>query len=190
MQLRTICLGFMLPLACACVPILPHDEFVPDMPGSRVVTERCWGGKSVEYAMPGATLTSHIIKWPEGKLKLQLQLDVADGTTVEWLSPDITVTSGAGSRRVSRVTHLPGISLTGNPSLPLEPLGPMVAKDIVLLGFRSRQHFWLFAPMEDMVADEFQIRLPNLRIADRVVTFPEINFHRQVRLQFVAPVQC
>lgn len=185
----------LLLTAGACVPILPHDEYVPEMAGSKTVVERCWGARSVVYSMQGMTLEARIIKWPHGKLKLQMMLNTDDGTTLEWLAPDVSVANGT----VTHAVRIPGISLTGNPDLKIEPLGPMTGKDALIYGQKHKRNFWIFVPMDEVIADEMRVTLPQMHIhemhdgdskVERVVTLPDITFRRQVRVQVAAPVQC
>ena len=178
----------LLTLATACVPILPHDEYVPEMTHGKIFVEGCWGQKRVEYQVDGIAMTARIIKWPPGLLKLEFMFDVPEGNTLELLSQDVRITSRTAN--TTNTTRIPGISLTENPSLPLEPMGAMVGRDIVIYGKRLPRHFWLFAPVEDIVSDEMRITLPTVKINGRAVTIPDIQFTRRVRIQLMAPVQC
>ncbi|MEO8104546.1 MAG: hypothetical protein ABI790_18680 [Betaproteobacteria bacterium] len=172
----------------ACVPILPHVDYMPEMAGGKILIDRCWGAPSVEYRTGNITLTSWIASWPDNKLKLHMQLDVVEGNTVELLSPEVAVSSPLTAG--ATIVRIPGISLNGNPVLPMEPIGPMVGRDLVAYGFRSVRHFWLFVPLDAIGPTDMRIVLPMLNVNDRIVTLPAITFSRQLRVQLIAPLQC
>ena len=126
--------------------------------------------------------------WPDDKPKVALQFDVPAGITVELLTAELMVASPPSAP--ARPARIPGISPSGNPSLPFNALGPMVGRDINYQGMHTVGHFCLFTSLDHDIAGDFLVTLPVLKINDREVTIPKISFTREARLQLIAPLQC
>ena len=188
MQIIKACFFCALAALTACVPILPHIDYVPEMAGGKLLKGPCWQKPSMAYQTDGITLTSRIMTWPDDVLRVELLFDIPEGITVELLAPDVSVVAPSGVSAVR--VRIPGISLTENPSLPLQAMGPMVGHDVFSYQRKYPRHFWLFASLRGIDAGDMRITLPTLKVNDRIVTIPEIHFTRHMRVQLVAPVQC
>lgn len=184
---RTCLLFCLLALGAGCMPILPHADFIPEMVDATVMKERCWGIPSLEYRVEGITLTTQIRPSGDSRLRIKLQFDIPEGKTVELLSPDLTVITPDGSAKTLRI---PGISLNENAQLKMEPFGPMVGRDFFIDEQRHSRHYWLFTPLDNPVPGELRVKLPPVKINDHIVTIPDITFYRELRVQFIAPLQC
>ena len=188
MQIIKACFFCALAVLSACVPLLPHIDYVPEMTGGKLLKGVCWQKPSIEYKTDGITLTSRIMTWPDDVLRVEMLIDIPEGITVELLAPDVFIASPPGAAAVP--VRIPGISLTENPSLPLQAMGPLVGHDVFIYTKKRPRHFWLFAPLRGIDARDMRVTLPRLKINDRIVTIPDIHFTRQMRVQLVAPLQC
>ena len=190
MRLQIIKLCFFCSLAAlsACVPILPHIDYVPEMAGGKLLKGSCWQKPSMQYQTDGISLTSRIMTWSDDVLRVELLFDIPEDITVELLAPDIFVVSPSEASAVR--VRIPGISLNDNPSLPLQAMGQMVGHDVFIQQRKHPRHFWLFVPLRGIDAGDMRVTLPTLKVNDRIVTIPEIHFTRHMRVQLVAPVQC
>lgn len=177
-----------LALVSACVPILPHIDFVPAMDGGIIVKDHCWGIPSVEYKIDGIRLAGRIITWPDNRLRVEMRIAVPEGRVVTLQSPALTVASPPGAE--AKLLTIAGISPTGNPSLPLDPLGPLLGRDVHVYDKRFARNFWLFIPLDGIDTNDFLVSLPPLAIDRQIVNIPPIRFTRETRIQLIAPVQC
>lgn len=178
----------VLPLTlAACVPLLTHSGYLPEMQGGKLVRERCWGSPAIEYQGHGVVLTSRIGTWQSNHLKLEVQFDIPPGLTVTPLEPVVVVSrAGAAGRPVA----IDGISRNGNPSLPLLPAGPMTGYALEIGRARPPGHFWLYVSLDAINSPNFSVTLPPLDINGAAVTIPAIHFSTEERLQLAAPLQC
>lgn len=188
MQIIKVCFFCVLAALSACMPILPHVDYVPEMAGGKLLKGSCWQKPSMQYETDGISLTSRIMTWSDDVLRVELLFDIPEGITVELLAPDIFVVSPSGASAVR--VRIPGISLNDNPSLPLQAMGQMVGHDVFIYQKKRPRHFWLFVPLRGIDAADMRVTLPTLKVNDRMVTVPEIHFTRHMRVQLVAPVQC
>ena len=136
---------------CGCVPILPHHDFVPEMAGRKLLRDRCWGNPSVETRADGITLTGWMASWPDDKPKVALQFDVPAGITVELLTAELMVASPPSAP--ARPARIPGISPSGNPSLPFNALGPVLKindREVTIpkISFTREARLQLIAPLQ------------------------------------------
>ena len=178
----------LLSSTSACVPILTHIDYVAEMRGGTLVKSTCWDKPSIEYRTHGITLTSRIMTWPDGVLRVEVVVDIPEGITAALLTTELSISTqpNVGTVRVP----IPGISLNDNPSLPIQPIGPMVGHNVKAGTKTNPRHFWLFVPLHGIDTRDMRVTLPPMKINDRVVSIPEIHFARQVRVQLAAPLQC
>ena len=188
MQIIKVCFFCVLAALSACMPILPHVDYVPEMAGGKLLKGSCWQKPSMQYETDGISLTSRIMTWSDDVLRVELLFDIPEGITVELLAPDIFVVSPSSASAVR--VRIPGISLNDNPSLPLQAMSQMVGHDVFIQQRKHPRHFWLFVPLRGIDAGDMRVTLPTLKVNDRIVTIPEIHFTRHMRVQLVAPVQC
>jgi hypothetical protein len=178
----------LLATTSACVPILTHIDYVPEMPGGTLVKSTCWDKPSIDYRTHGITLTSRIMSWPDDVLRFAVVIDIPEGITAELLTAELSIATQPNASTVR--VPIPGISLNDNTSLPIYPIGPMVGHDVKAGTKTFPRHFWLFVPLHGIDTRDMRVRLPAIKINDRVVSIPEIHFARQVRVQLAAPLQC
>ncbi len=171
----------------ACVPLLPHTDYMPQMAGGTVLKDRCWGFPSVEYIGRDITLTSRVIRWPSDQLRLEVMFDIPEGFTVTPRSELVSVAAGERGRRDIAIE---GISRNGNPALPMAPAGNMVGYNLNIGGVRSPGHFWLYVPLKGVDTGDFTVALPPLEVNGSVAVIPPMHFSKALRLQVAAPLQC
>jgi len=55
---------------------------------------------------------------------------------------------------------------------------------------RSFRNYWLFAPLNKPLGDHFRLALPPFLMDGKPMTLPDVDFSKETRVQFIAPIQC
>jgi hypothetical protein len=189
MRLRVI--GKICFVVCAtlpaCVPLLPQTDFVPQMEGGRLLKDYCWGKPSIEYLGRDIVLTSRIMRWLDGRLRLEVRFDIPAGIRVTPLSGAVVIITRNGDRGE---VSIEGISRNGNPTLPMSTAGPMVGYTLDIGREHPPGHFWMYVLLEGIDISDFTVALPGLAINGVPTKIPAIRFQETARIQLIAPLQC
>lgn len=171
----------------ACVPLLPQTDYVPQMEGGRLLKDYCWGKPSIEYIGSDIVLISRIMRWLDGRLRLEVLFDIPAGITVTPLSGAVAITT---INRDTKEIAIEGINRNGNPNLPLSAPGPMAGHTLDIGREHPPGHFWMFVLLEGIDISDFTVALPGLAINGVTTTIPAIRFQKIARVQLMAPLQC
>jgi hypothetical protein len=182
----------MLAFAVAgCVPFLTFIDFTPQMAGGEIRTSNCIGKESVEYKVEGIQLASSLSMRSTfgGKAPLlYVFFTIPKETKVELLLPEISVIP-LPSTTIKRVP-IPGFKTPRTQAQISSRLPPPESNEVNFRNLTATSSYAIEVPLTGMLPGDFRVELPDMKINDRVVKIPPIDFKKFRRTEVMAPLNC
>jgi hypothetical protein len=191
---RTVNLLLSAMLAFAtvgCVPFLTFTHFAPQMAGGEIRISKCLGHESVEYKIDGIRLTSSLpIRSSPGErvLALFVFFSIPVGTKVELLSREISVASPPEA--ASKQVLIPEFVVSRVQVKPAQKLPPTDGSEVNFRNLTATSSFYINVLLTGIPVSDLRIELPNMKINDRVMKIPPIDFKKSQRTEVFAPLNC
>ena len=192
-------------LLTGCAP-LPISFYVGDENTGRLSYNSCSLGavpEGLEVSRGGIVSLVDVRQWREDEV-VHVRYDIGKGHRAQLASREVIVDVRDGS--APRIGTIDSVDLwdrvqeDGYKSLPARRAGlrpPDLLMDDSQLPplttgarpFLPVRHYWVAAHVKTGHADRVWVKLPDLKVDDMPVAFPEIRFDRRFRL-ILAPLNC
>jgi hypothetical protein len=200
----------ILPVFSGCIAVLPISEYIPTTAGGTVNTSNCVGRKSVRYDFDGVPVylsmrAGSMSGGSSDNPQLVMTLSLTEGQTVRFPTPEIRVKPADGTSE--EVRALPAWQRTATRLVkPNRSLLETVTVETVLAtdplvgakindgeGFRSygsAKIFRMYVSLGATPATGYRVTLPAIEINGKLHTIAPIDYEKQLRLEFMVPINC
>jgi hypothetical protein len=206
--LRTA-LILLLPMLSGCIAVLPISEYVPTTTGGVVNTSNCVGRKSVQYDFNGVPLSifvrsGGVTGGSSDSPQLLLRLPLDEGQTARFSTPEFRIktldgtteegrTLPAWERIISRAVK-PNSKRYERVTVETVPIAdalvgakPNDGADVMLqIPYKI---FSMSIPL-GAAASGYRVTLPTIEINGKPHTIAPIEYQKQLRLEFMVPINC
>lgn len=183
--------GMLAFTVAGCIPFLTFVDYTPQMPGGHIRTSNCLGKESVAYNVEGIQITSSVSIWSVAGDKaplLYVFFDIPASFKVELLSRDISVMA-ANAAKIKRFAiqefRLPRVFTRSS-----KWQSSTVSGEVNFQKLTAMSSFAIDVALTGMYLGDIHITLPDMKINDRIVKIPPIDFKQIRRVEVMAPLNC
>ena len=184
MRIATVACIFLS--LCGCIPVLPHEYYLPAAAGGVVMVNHCWRTReSIQVSQPGV-LAEVQVMMRERQRFLEIRWELQPGETLELTQSTARfyVDDPEQSLQIAMQQSLYGAASD------LQPVRPMVGSYLSPPVETSLRSFWTYVALPASLPDSFRVLIATYSIDGRTGSLPELRFTKESSVQFLAPIQC